>query len=201
MDREKFYCERCGKELVNGGCLSQIDHKLICIYCDNKEQPKELMKRIVYLEAKLAESKQETNDWKQRFESSEERFKTFNSNGATALNLKNEKIAQLKQQLAEKEQQILALQEESIRDNQIYNCELAEKEKEIEDLNHKLNVEEPCLLMNYKDMVDMLKQSQNQTAIDELEKLKEYIRSDYRIGRSDVFCKIYQRIKELKGDR
>ena len=51
------------------------------------------------LKHQLAESKQEANDWKQRFESSEERFKTFNSNGVTALNLKNDKIEKLKQQL------------------------------------------------------------------------------------------------------
>lgn len=55
MSKEKFYCKRCGKELVNGGCLSQVDHKLICIYCDNKEQPKELVKQIADLEAKLLE--------------------------------------------------------------------------------------------------------------------------------------------------
>lgn len=61
----------------------------------------DLIKQIADLEAKLAESKQETNDWKQRFESSEERFKTFNSNGVIALNLKNEKIEKLKQQLEE----------------------------------------------------------------------------------------------------
>lgn len=55
------------------------------------------------LEQQLAKSKQEANDWKQRFESSEERFKTFNNNGVTALNLKNDKIEELKQQLAEKD--------------------------------------------------------------------------------------------------
>ena len=54
-------------------------------------------KQIADLEAKLAESKQEANDWKQRFKSSEERCKIFNANGVTALNLKNEKIEQLKQ--------------------------------------------------------------------------------------------------------
>ena len=72
---------------------------------DNKDI--EIMKELIQvksdLEAKLAESEKQANDWKQRFESSEERFKTFNSNGVIALNLKNEKIKKLKQQLAEKE--------------------------------------------------------------------------------------------------
>lgn len=59
----------------------------------------ESIKENNQLKQQLAESKQEANDWKQRFESSEERFKTFNSNGVTALNLKNDKIEKLKQQL------------------------------------------------------------------------------------------------------
>ena len=52
---DKYLCERCGKELVFRCAYSRIDHKLICIECDDKEQPKELMKKITDLEAKLAE--------------------------------------------------------------------------------------------------------------------------------------------------
>ena len=37
--------------------------------------------------------------------------------------------------------------------------QLVEKDKEIERLNHKINVEEPCLIRNYKDMIEQLKQS------------------------------------------
>ena len=50
------------------------------------------------------------NDWKQRFESSEERNKQMTDNSVKALELKNEKIKELKQQLAEKEKQIADLQ-------------------------------------------------------------------------------------------
>lgn len=53
---------------------------------------------VADLEAKLAESKQEINDWKQRFESSEERNKQMTDNGVKSLELKNEKIKELKQQ-------------------------------------------------------------------------------------------------------
>lgn len=84
-------------------------------------------RQIADLEARLAESekdkqfyffengekglkirglKQQVNDWKQRFESSEERNKQMADNGVKALELKNEKIKELKQQLAEKDEQI-----------------------------------------------------------------------------------------------
>ena len=61
-------------------------------------------KKIADLEAKLAKSKQEANNWKQRFESSEERNKQTIDNGVKALELKNEKIKELKQKLAEKDE-------------------------------------------------------------------------------------------------
>lgn len=50
--------------------------------------------------------------------------------------------------------------------------QLAEKDKEIERLNHKLNVEEPCLIRNYKDMLEQLIQSHTQLE-QEIEKLKQ----------------------------
>ena len=59
-----------------------------------------------------------------------------------------------------------------IQANDQLKQQLDEKDKEIDRLNHKLNVEEPWLLSNYKDMVKQLKQSQYQKAIQELEKVK-----------------------------
>ena len=50
--------------------------------------------------------------------------------------------------------------------------QLEEKDKEIERLNHKLNVEEPCLIRNYKDMLEQLIQSHTQLE-QEIEKLKQ----------------------------
>lgn len=95
-------------------------------FCEEKCKAIEsLICKIADLEAKLAESKQETNDWKQRFESSEERFKIFNSNGVTALNLKNEKIEKLKQQLAETDK----LMQEYLSKCLNLEQQLAEKEK------------------------------------------------------------------------
>ena len=60
-------------------------------------------RRISDLEAKLAESQKEANDWKQRFESKEKQLMHNAVNGANALVYKQNKIKQLKQQLAEKE--------------------------------------------------------------------------------------------------
>ena len=56
-----------------------------------------------------------------------------------------------------------------------YKKQLAEKDKEIGMLKHKIIVEEPCLIRNYKDMIEQLKQSQTQFAIQELEKVKDKI--------------------------
>lgn len=52
---------------------------------------------------------------------------------------------------------------------------LAESEKEIERLNHRLDFEDPYLLRNYKNIVKKLKQSKTQLAIQELEKLRNNI--------------------------
>ena len=49
------------------------------------------------------------------------------------------RIAELTEKNSKFNKQILELQEQSIRDNQIYNEQLAEKEKEIEKLSYKLN--------------------------------------------------------------
>ena len=109
-------------------------------------------------------------------------------------------INELKQQLAEKDKLLKCYQEEEkliadilgdkdltligsrvhlknlivelknkIKDKDIV---IEEKDKEIERLNHKLNVEEPCLIRNYKDMLEQLIQSHTQLE-QEIEKLKQ----------------------------
>ena len=59
---DKYLCERCGKELVFRCAYSRIDHKLICVECDDKEQPKELAKKIAELEARLIEKDKEIEE-------------------------------------------------------------------------------------------------------------------------------------------
>lgn len=81
--------------------------------------------------------------------------------------------------------------------------QFAEKEEEIERLNHKLNVEETCLIRNYKDMLEQLKQSQTQLAIQELEKVKDFSFKYTMLGIEVVAILNYidQQINELKDDK
>lgn len=96
----EWNCDNCpnGDELGSGETV-----------CRGRLLP-EVLEYVADIEAKLAKSKQEANNWKQRFESSEERNKQMTDNGVKALELKNEKIKELKQQLAEKDEQIKELE-------------------------------------------------------------------------------------------
>lgn len=96
------------------------------------------------------------------------------------------KIADLEAKLAEKENEIKTLicdYESRItkthelmswleHEKEELKQQLEEKDKEIERLNHKLNIEEPCLIRNYKDMLEQLIQSHTQLE-QEIEKLKQ----------------------------
>lgn len=115
-------------------------------------------------------------------------------------------------QLAEKEADLVALDVDNYSfKQQIDNLrqQLAEKEKEIEELNHKLNVEQPCLLMNYQDMVEKLKvriEQDNQDkisfCIEKLEKVKQNFLSNVTFGIEgfEVLRTIENQIEELKKE-
>ena len=149
-----------------------------------------------------------------------------------------QKIKYLQSKLAEKDKQIDIVS----RDNNLYKYnideqkriiddftkQLQEKDKEIESLNHKLNVKKPCLIRNYKDMLEQLKQEidnlnakitqmeeqdmffHNQLAISELEKVKVDLRAKLHLFESgylrhfvawrDICDQINKQIKELKGE-
>ena len=82
--------------------------------------------------------------------------------------------------------------------------QLAEKDKEIKNLNHKLNAEEPCLIRNYKDMLVQLKQSQAQLAIQELEKVKTLIQNAINFEKPnfvEVYDAINKQINDLRGEK
>ena len=110
-------------------------------------------------------------------------------------------IADLEAKLAESEKKILELQEDSIRDNQIYNEQLAEKEKEIEKWKTKWCDSENNSLRLYEQ-----NQNKNQDkisfCIEQLEKVKEAERlviDEY--GIANWYVKVYeidQQINELK---
>lgn len=165
--------------------------------------------KIEEFKIKLAEKDQELNDICQSYD-----FQINDFSREVHRLKEREKV--LEQKLAESESESNARYsawQEEIGECDRLRVALAEKEKEIEELNHKLNVEQPCLLMNYKDMVDMLKKSQNQTAIAELEKLKEELDKnckiqtfidnygDSAVDRSDLEWFIDQQIKSLKGEK
>ncbi len=97
--------------------------------------------------------------------------------------------------------------EEKTEENNKLKQQLTEKDKEIEYLNHKIDIEEPCLVRNYKDMIEQLKQSQTQLAIQELEKIKDYFILEHEDGSLDITKNEFEiaeylikKIKELKGE-
>lgn len=102
----------------------------------------------------------------------------------------NKELTDHKAKLAEKDRQILELQEQSIRDNQIYNEELVEKEKEIEqlkkfdDLNKtffdlfRTAFKEPNKVDDLFNTLKTMQEKQDQDkisfCIEKLEKVKDY---------------------------
>lgn len=132
---------------------------------------------------------------------------------------KTKEIDQLKQQLAETEQRFLEFQEDSIRNEQIYVRELAEKDKEIERLKNLFKLNNEVVINQGKEIFDLrvqvLQQKQNQTqlAIQELEKVKEQLDKEIMIMSNfdemkkqlkylvEILVYIQQRIKELKGEK
>ena len=106
---DKYLCERCGKELVFRCAYSRIDHKLICVECDDKEQPKELAKKIADLEAKLAEKDQVI-----------ESLQEINQSLGQTCNNDAKEIERLREQLTDKDVEIEGLKKE-IRDELVDN--------------------------------------------------------------------------------
>lgn len=114
-------------------------------------------------------------------------------------------------QLAKTQNTINEINKEFVQAVHDWKTLCAEKDKEIESLKHKFNVEEPCLIRNYKDMLEQLKQSQTQLAIQELAEVERLLYESHykRIGNKyyaeyeDVNNLIGSRIKaleELKGE-
>jgi septal ring factor EnvC (AmiA/AmiB activator) len=108
------YCHRVGTgiTIVNGFkmcpmCLAEYQHKS----GENNELREELgkkVKEVEQLKEKNKELKTELNDWKQRFNSSEERYKDLMQSYCECIQVKEKEYKfennQLKQQLAEKDE-------------------------------------------------------------------------------------------------
>lgn len=125
-------------------------------------------------------------------------------------------INQLKQQLTETEQRFLEFQEDSIRNEQTYVRELAEKDKEIERLNKAL---EMCKHIERYDIGEMFLENakliieKRQFAIRELQKAIDKLRDKSVLmynSKDDFFggfvswydlnIQIRKQIKKLKGE-
>lgn len=120
----------------------------------------------------------------------------------------------LEEQLAEKDKQILELQEQSIRDNQIYNEEIAEKEKENTRLKLLLDSfdklkqydkDADLILINpktcYTDGKELVVKADNQEkisfAVEQLEKVKDFLHSGYAVDNEVIEKEIDNQIKQL----
>ena len=115
---------------------------------------------------------------------------------------KQTEITQLKQQLAEKQKTIDEINKEFVQAIHDWKTLCAEKDKEIERLKNLFEPNNEVVINQGKEMFDLrvqvLQQKQNQTqlALQELEKVKNFVD-----GRTYCANYIKKRIKELKGEK
>ena len=126
---------------------------------------------------------------------------------------KDDKIKQLKQQLAEKQNTIDEINKEFVQAVHDWKTLCAEKDKEIERLKNLFELNNEVVINQGKEMFDLRvqvlqqKQNQIQDAITELEKVKNFVKNangiigfDWRIDRFKVIETIDNQIKALKGN-
>ena len=126
---------------------------------------------------------------------------------------KDDKIKQLKQQLAEKQNTIDEINKEFVQAVHDWKTLCAEKDKEIERLKNLFELNNEVVINQGKEMFDLRvqvlqqKQNQIQEAITELEKVKNFVKNangiigfDWRIDRFKVIETIDNQIKALKGN-
>lgn len=202
-------CARCDKDLVitmsDDYYFSDIDGKVLCKECYEKEQPKELVKQITDLEAKLAEKDRVCDKLQRDIECLEENYAQLESDYEKANELGLEpsyikrvikKNEELKQQLAEKEKEILDIKfmmrntEQALRN--VPNA-MAGQRKRIDELTKELKE----LKQDNQDKISF--------ALEQLEKVKEDIipifcvpNGIYSNLHNEVFKKIDNQIKQLK---
>ena len=227
-ENTKYYCDRCNKEIDNSFIyISEIDHKYLCNDCFKKEQPKELAKQIDQLKQQLEESfteedvesliedREKTIKFlQQQFAEKDEelrKYKSYKTDDERIKDLTNlysqykEENNQLRKELKDKD---FALE---CKERDIKAIE-KQRDKAYDDYGYLDKISRELGLQNvdYEKQIALLKSSekclteriknQNQFAINELEKVKEY--NAQRIYGNDLVDKfIDKRINELKGEK
>lgn len=164
MSKHYISCARCDKYIViktsNDCYSSEIDGQLVCRECWQKEQPKYLTDKIADLEAKLAELREQITIL------DEENSKTF----MKSVNAWREN-AELKQQLAEKEQKlkeyelVIRLNVPLIKqlEEQIGNHSQNKISFAVEQLNQaKGKIQHNILFVDCDDYVNVIEEIDNQ---------------------------------------
>lgn len=184
MNKE-FY-DKYSKDL-ECSCCQDLEH------CINGKEPLKINCAIHYfkdkianLETKLAESEKKVDEFHDKLLDEIQNKVDREVELTNCLNNVVDERDQLKQQLAEKEQLI-----------EFYIKSGKEQCDEINKINHNALIK--------AEEIDRLTQSQNQTAIAELEKVKRVIdasvRDDHIIWDFDIKAHIDQQIKSLKGEK
>ena len=160
-----------------------------------------------------------TQENKEKYKEYDHKYYIKNRRPKTKIGQLELQIDHLKHQLEEKDKQIDIIS----RDNNSYKYnideqkriiddfakQLKEKDKEIERLKNLFELNNEVVINQGKEMFDLrvqvLQQKQNQTqlAIQELEKVKDFILENTMLETETaaVLTYIYQQIKELKGDK
>lgn len=189
MDNIYVTCARCNKgmNIAEYNCVfcSDIDNQIVCADCYKKEQPKELMKQIADIEAKILKFAHRISD-------------------------QNEEILELKQQLAESERKyedrkqfcitetrsLTEIINNLLEENTHLNNQLFDKEKE--ETKRMEDFEKRCQEYYSTD------EYKRDFAIAELEKVLCFMRQKDSMGFSPSFRKIKEQIREqiktMKGE-
>ena len=217
---KKLQCKECGKA-VYGEDLYNYDGEILCRYCIVSRVYEGLIpcEYVGTCNDKTYPNKnQQINQLKQQLEDEKKLHslaKAFYDEKQAEFDKLLYDYNKLKQQLAETEQKFLEFQEDSIRNEQTYVIELAEKDKEIESLKQQLEETNAGYDFTYeqsRETIKELKQNQTQLAIQELEKVKTWcdgiIRSNFDMTGSNkdknlevLSMKLDKQIKELKGEK
>ena len=168
MSKEKYYCARCSADMTSKkfNCYaSDIDRKLICMECWQKEQPKYLVNKIADLEAKLAKSEEKKEKFEclyfEKLKDYEDLRREFNLKEVELDLSRNTSINTNKMDIIHYQAEIMELKQQ-----------LAEKEKEIED--YQKLITDIC----NKYRVGSLKKLPISFAVEQLERLKHDIWTD-----------------------
>lgn len=213
MSNLKMNCGYCGRKcsLDKDFCIPQ-DSVYICKSCYNWKQ------KIKDLEAKLAESEKKTRTYAKeivfldkKLENLNKEFELAQEHNEKTVEYWQNEYSQLKQQCKEckhlNKKIELNIKNKLMNEIQQLKQQLAEKENEIEEL--KKGVYKVTLGTTPSNQIDFTENFyviQNQTAIAELEKLRNYL-PNIALDIADMVSYRYlkkqidQQIKELKGEK